>query len=325
MGDPAGIGSEIIVKALAGYPKPWPCRFVVIGDAGRLADAVRLCGTGQRLLAVKHSHEASAQLDLIACYDLGLALADMPYGQLSALAGECAYRAVAVAARWAMQKEIAAMVTAPLNKAALHMAGHKYPGHTEMLAALSGVDEVSLMMARPDLVVIHVTMHVGLLDAIALIEPGLVYRTIARGHAALCAAGVARPRIAVCGVNPHAGENGLFGAGEEEKKIVPAIARARAEGWEVSGPHPADTLFYRARRGDFDLVVAMYHDQGLGPIKVLGIDEAVNVTVGLPVIRTSVGHGTAFDIAGQGKADARGMVAAIEQAVRLAQRPMAAA
>ncbi|MBP7252965.1 MAG: 4-hydroxythreonine-4-phosphate dehydrogenase PdxA [Alphaproteobacteria bacterium] len=320
MGDPAGIGPEIIVRALADYPKTWPCRFIVIGDVGRLTDAVRLCGTGQSLLAAKHPYEASAQPDVIMCYDLGLAMADMPYGQLSALAGECAYRAVVVAAQWAMQSEIAALVTAPLNKAALHMAGHKYPGHTEMLAALTGVDEVSLMMARPDLVVIHVTMHLGLLDAIALIEPGLVYRTIARGHAALCAAGIARPRIAVCGVNPHAGENGLFGDGEEEKKIIPALTRAQAEGWDVSGPHPADTLFYRARRGDFDLVVAMYHDQGLGPIKVLGIDEAVNVTVGLPVIRTSVAHGTAFDIAGRGQADARGMVAAIQQAVRLAQR-----
>lgn len=324
MGDPAGIGSEIIVKALADFLQPWPCRFIVIGDADKLLDAVRLCGGRQKLIRARAPDEASGQPDTIACFDLGLSLGALPYGQLAADAGECAYQAVAVATQWAMQHQIAALVTAPLNKAALHMAGYKFPGHTEMLAALTGVDEVSLMMARPDLAVIHVTMHVGLLDAIAMIEPGLVYRTIARGYDALYAAGVARPRVAVCGINPHAGENGVFGAGEEERKIVPAILRAQAEGLDVSGPHPADTLFYRARRGDFDLVVAMYHDQGLGPIKVLGIDEAVNVTVGLPVIRTSVGHGTAFDIAGQGKADARGMVAAINQAIRLARRRAAA-
>lgn len=320
MGDPAGIGAEVIAKALVSPALPCDCRFVVIGDADKLRDAVRFCGLSSHVHLVKAPEEAAAQTGVVMCYDLGLALGELPYGQLSAEAGECAHRAVACAAQWATQGRIAALVTAPLNKAALHMAGHKFPGHTEMLAALTGVEEVSLMMARPDLSVIHVTMHIGLLDAIAMIEPGLVYRTIARGHAALHAAGLARPRIAVCGINPHAGENGLFGAGEEEAKISPAIAKAQAAGWDVSGPHPADTLFYRARRGDFDLVVAMYHDQGLAPIKVLGIDEAVNITVGLPVIRTSVGHGTAFDIAGQGKADARGMLAAIEQALRLARR-----
>lgn len=317
MGDPAGIGPEIIVKALAAYPRPWPCRFIVIGDSARLRAAAQLCGLPQDVVAVAKPEEARDSANMIACHDVGVALGGLPYGQLSAMAGECAYRAVAAAAGWALQRRIAALVTAPLNKAALHLAGHKYPGHTEMLAALTGVDEVSLMMVRPDLAVIHVTMHVGLLDAVAMMEPGLVYRTIARGRDAMLAAGIAQPRIAVCGINPHAGEGGLFGAGEEETKISPAIAQALAQGWAVSGPHPADTLFYRARRGDFDLVVAMYHDQGLAPIKVLGIDETVNVTAGLPVIRTSVGHGTAFDIAGQGTADAGGMIAAIQQAVRM--------
>lgn len=317
MGDPAGIGPEIIVKALAAYPRPWLCRFVVIGDIARLRAAARLCGLPQDIVAVTKPEETPDSVDTIACHDVRLALGSLPYGQLSAVAGECAYRAVACAAGWAMQRRIAALATAPLNKAALHLAGHKYPGHTEMLAALTGVDEVSLMMVRSDLAVIHVTMHVGLLDAVTMIEPGLVYRTIARGRDAMLAAGIVQPRIAVCGINPHAGESGLFGAGEEETKISPAITQAQAQGWAVSGPYPADTLFYRARRGDFDLVVAMYHDQGLAPIKVLGIDEAVNVTTGLPVIRTSVGHGTAFDIAGQGKADAGGMVAAMQQAVRM--------
>src|SRR5213079_471755 len=166
--------------------------------------------------------------------------------------------------------------------------------------------------------VIHVTTHIGLLDAIGKIEPGLVERTIVRGHAALVRAGTPRPRIGVCGINPHAGENGLFGRGEEESKIVPAVEACRAKGWDIEGPLPADTLFYRAGRGDFDMVVAMYHDQGHGPVKVLGLEAGVNITIGLPVIRTSVDHGTAFDIAGTGKADERSLLEALRQAIALA-------
>lgn len=319
MGDAAGIGAEIIVKALAAPSLPRNVRYVVAGDQGRVMNAVRLCGLDSAVVTVSHPQEAGHADNTIYCHDLKLIPPDLPYGAVSAMAGECSYRAIATAMTWAMTGEVAALVTAPINKAALHQAGHHYPGHTELLAHLAGVPEVSLMMERPDLRVIHVTMHLGLLHAIAAVEPGLVLRTIARGHQALLACGIAKPRLAVCGINPHAGEDGLFGQGEEADKIMPAIREAQAQGWDVTGPHPADTLFYRARRGDFDMVVAMYHDQGLGPIKVLGIDEAVNVTVGLPVIRTSVGHGTAFDIAGQGIADASGMVAAIRQAVRYVQ------
>lgn len=315
MGDAAGIGPDVIVQALQKLSGVEPCRFVVVGDAGRLQQALLQCGSALRLAIVAHPNEVGNATDVLYCCDLGLIPADLPYGQVAAVAGECAFRAIEQATRWALAGEVAALVTAPINKAALNLAGHHYPGHTELLAELAGVDEVSLMMERPDLRVIHVTMHLGLLAAIRAIEPGLVYRTIARAHAAMQAAGIVAPRIAVCGINPHAGEEGLFGEGEEAAKITPAIAQAQAKGWQVSGPLPADTLFYRARRGDFDIVVAMYHDQGLGPIKVLGIDEAVNVTVGLPVIRTSVGHGTAFDIAGKGIADARGMMAAIRQAI----------
>jgi 4-phospho-D-threonate 3-dehydrogenase / 4-phospho-D-erythronate 3-dehydrogenase len=177
-----------------------------------------------------------------------------------------------------------------------------------------------MVLTAPKLRVIHVTTHVGLVDAIARIEPGLVERTIARGHDTLVKAGFANPRIGVCAINPHAGENGLFGHGEEATKIEPAVAACRAKGWAVDGPLPADTLFYRAGRGDFDLVVAMYHDQGHGPIKVLGIEAGVNITVGLPVVRTSVDHGTAFDIAGTGKAHERSLLEALRQAVELAGR-----
>ena len=217
-----------------------------------------------------------------------------------------------------MEGRIEALVTAPLNKEALHAGGHDFPGHTELLAALTGTPEVSMMLTGPGLRVILVTCHMGLRAAIAAIEPGLVERTIARGRDVLLKAGVARARIAVCGINPHAGENGLFGDGEEESKIAPAVAACRARGWAVEGPLPADTLFWRARQGDFDMVVAMFHDQGLGPVKVLGLEAGVNITVGLPVIRTSVDHGTAFDIAGTGVADERSLLAAIDAAIELA-------
>jgi 4-hydroxythreonine-4-phosphate dehydrogenase len=177
-----------------------------------------------------------------------------------------------------------------------------------------------MMLTAPKLRVIHVTTHMGLIDAIEKIDAPLVERTIRRGHATMAAAGIAQPRIGVCGINPHAGERGLFGRGEEEEKIEPAVMACRAHGILVEGPLPADTLFFRAARGDFDLVVAMYHDQGHGPIKVLGIEAGVNITVGLPVVRTSVDHGTAFDIAGKGCADERSLLEALRQAVELARR-----
>ena len=177
-----------------------------------------------------------------------------------------------------------------------------------------------MMLVSPKLRVIHVTTHIGLIDAIAKIEPGLVERVIARGHDVLVKAGIADPKIGVCAINPHAGENGLFGRGEEAEKITPAVEACRAKGWDVRGPLPADTLFFLAGRGDYDMVVAMYHDQGHGPIKVLGLEAGVNITVGLPVIRTSVDHGTAFDIAGKGIADERSLIEALRQAVDLAPK-----
>ena len=221
-----------------------------------------------------------------------------------------------------MQGSVHAICTAPLNKEALYAGGHQFPGHTELLASLTNTDEVSMMLSSPRLRVVHVTTHMGLLDAIEKIEPGLVQRTITRAHAALIRSGISNPRIGVCAINPHAGENGLFGRGEEASKIKPAVAACNHLGWNVTGPLPADTLFYLAQRGDFDAVIAMYHDQGHGPIKVLGLESAVNITLGLPVIRTSVDHGTAFDIAGTGEADERSMVEAIHQAAQLAERPI---
>ena len=217
---------------------------------------------------------------VVACIDIPLVPDDLPWGRLSGAAGEAAYQFIRTATELALAGKVQAICTAPLNKEALHLAGHAYPGHTELLAALTGTAEVSMMLTAPNLRVIHVTTHIGLLDAIAKIEPGLVERTIARGHAVLEAAGIADPVIGVCAINPHAGENGLFGRGEEADKIVPAIKACRARGWKVEGPLPADTLFFRAGRGDFDMVVAMYHDQGHGPVKVLGLEAGVNITVG---------------------------------------------
>lgn len=318
MGDAAGVGPEVIVKALAHPAVHASCRPLVIGDAGRLEDAARLCKVTLEIRRVADPASGRYAPGTLDCLDLELVPGDLPYGVLSRAAGEAAYRYVEKATRLAVAGEVDAICTAPLNKEALNLAGHHYPGHTEMLADLTGTPEVSLMLVAPGLRVIHVTTHMGLLEAIARIEPGIVERTIARAHAVATRAGLAHPKIAVCAINPHAGEGGLFGRGEEESKIVPAIEACRARGWNIEGPLPADTLFYRAGRGDFDIVVAMYHDQGHGPVKVLGVEHGVNVTVGLPVIRTSVDHGTAFDIAGKGVADERSMLEALRVAVELA-------
>jgi len=317
MGDAAGIGPEIVMKSL-GHPEVYArCRPLVVGDAGRLRQAGRILASPLQVRALADARSATYAAGAVDCIDLGLIPPDLQWGRVSAAAGNAAFRFIERAVALAMAGEADAICTAPINKAALHAGGHRYPGHTEILAALTGTPEVSMMLMTPRLRVIHVTAHVGLLDAIARIEPGLVERTILRGHAALVRAGMARPRIAVCGINPHAGEGGLFGRGEEAEKIEPAIRRLAAQGLDVVGPLPADTLFFRAQRGDFDLVVAMYHDQGHGPVKVLGIEAGVNVTVGLPVVRTSVDHGTAFDIAGTGAADERSLIEAICQAVAL--------
>jgi len=320
MGDAAGIGPEIIMKALATPEVHDFCRPLVIGDAGRLRVAGQRVNRPLQIACVDDARTASFVPERVDCIDLGLIPAELPFGRVSAIAGEAAYRYIERAVRLVADGQAAAICTAPLSKEALHAAGHRYPGHTELLAALTGTPEVSMMLVAPKLRVIHVTTHVGLLDAIELIDASLVERVIGRAQQTLERAGIASPRIGVCGINPHAGENGLFGRGEEEAKIEPAVRNCVARGWNVRGPLPADTLFYLAARGDFDIVVAMYHDQGHGPIKVLGLEAGVNITVGLPMVRTSVDHGTAFDIAGRGVADERSLIEALRQASDLAPR-----
>jgi 4-hydroxythreonine-4-phosphate dehydrogenase len=320
MGDAAGIGPEVTMKALADAEMYSICRPVVIGDAKILQRADHITLTGLEVNRIRQPSEGRFQVGTVDCVDLDLLPADLPFGQLSAAAGDAAYRFVECAIQLAQRQEIDAICTAPLNKEALHMGGHIYPGHTEILAELTGTRDFAMMLTARKLRVIHVTTHIGLVDAVQAITPERVHRVIRLVDTTLRKAGIERPKIAVCGINPHAGEHGLFGHGEDEQKVLPAVERARVEGIDAQGPLPADTVFFRAGRGDFDAVVAMYHDQGHAPVKVLGLEAGVNITVGLPIIRTSVDHGTAFDIAGTGAAEADSMKEAIRQAALLAPR-----
>jgi len=320
MGDAAGVGPEVVLKALA-HPEVYrQCRPLVIGDRQPLERAKALLELKLEVASVSAPQDATFRPGTVDLLDLALLPSDVPYGKISAAAGEAAYRYIERAVKLALERRIGAICTAPINKEALNAAGHHFPGHTEILAALTGTPEVSLTLFSPRLRIIHVTAHLGLLDAIERIDAALVERTIVRGRELMVRAGWQDPRIGVCGINPHAGEGGLFGRGEEEVKIAPALALARARGWKVEGPLPADALMYRAARGDFDLVVAMYHDQGHGPVKALGLEYGVNVTAGLPIVRTSVDHGTAFDIAGTGRADEQSMLEALKFAAALAPR-----
>ena len=245
--------------------------------------------------------------------------ADLPYGIVDAQAGALAHRAIVTAIRLAQERRIGGLVTAPIHKEALHAAGVPFPGHTEILAHETGTPDVAMMLADEALRVILVSIHVSLRDALARVTVENECRTIRFAAEACRALGILAPRIAVAGLNPHAGEGGLFGQ-EEIAVIAPAVAAMRAEGLDVSGPFPPDTVFMQARRGKFDIVVAQYHDQGLIPVKLNGIEKGVNVTIGLPIIRTSVDHGTAFDIAGRGIADA----ASLGEAIRVARQMIAA-
>ncbi|HEX5916002.1 MAG TPA: 4-hydroxythreonine-4-phosphate dehydrogenase PdxA, partial [Rubrobacter sp.] len=236
---------------------------------------------------------------------------------LDARAGDAAFRYVERATELAKSGRVGAIATAPLNKEAMHLAGHKYPGHTEILADLTGTRDYAMMLVTDELKVIHVSTHVSLKEAIERARPERELAVIRLAHESLKRLGIESPRVAVAGLNPHAGENGLFGT-EDAEHIAPAVAAAVEEGIDATGPHPPDTVMMRARTGAFDIVVVQYHDQGHIPIKLMGFDTGVNVTVGLPFFRTSVDHGTAFDIAGTGKADPASLRAALDLARSLA-------
>jgi 4-hydroxythreonine-4-phosphate dehydrogenase len=241
---------------------------------------------------------------------------DCPIGQVSASSGRAAVEYVFTGCDLAMAGDVDALVTAPLNKAAMHEAGFTYAGHTELLTERTGATKVSMLLIGPNLRIVHVSTHVALSEAIARVTTERVLDVIEIAHHSCVSLGIVRPRIAVAGLNPHASEGGIFGD-EEARLIVPAIEAARARGLDVSDPQPPDTVFLRATRGVYDIVVAMYHDQGHIPMKLLAFDSGVNVSVGLPIIRTSVDHGTAFDIAGQGIASETSLLAAIDVALAM--------
>lgn len=336
MGDPAGVGPEIIARACAEPDVRRACRPVVIGAAATMSEALALVGGGLSLHAVRDVGEcrwAPAALEVLDLANVDMA--PLPRCEVSAAAGRAAYEYVERAVALATTGAIDGIVTAPINKEALAAAGMTHTGHTEILAALSGTRDFAMLLLGGDLRVIHVTTHVALRRVPDLVTRDRVLRTIQLAQRALEGLGIAAGRIAVAGLNPHAGEDGLFGD-EEKTAIVPAIEAARAAGTNVTGPLPADTIFSRARGGEFDIVVAMYHDQGHIPVKTLGFnyDEAtrrwvglsgVNVTVGLPFLRVSVDHGTAFDRAWKGVANHGSMVEALEVAVRMLATPSAPA
>jgi 4-hydroxythreonine-4-phosphate dehydrogenase len=314
MGDAAGIGPEVTLKLLA--RDDLPVRPIVIGDPGTLAATAGRLGLDLDIRVIEMPDDASGAPRIVDVIAPAEPLDDVSPGRLGAAAGAAAYAYIRHAIDLANRGEIAAIVTAPINKEALGLAGVPYPGHTEMLAGFTGADEIAMMLANEELRVVLVTIHVSLRDAIDLITIDSELAAIRLADQGARSYGIEHPRVAVAGLNPHAGEGGQFGR-EEIDIIKPAIEKARAEGIDVSGPWPGDTVFMRARKGRFDIVVAQYHDQGLIPVKYLGLEDGVNVTLGLPFVRTSPDHGTAFDIAGKGIADAASMFTAFKHALRL--------
>ncbi|WP_330172102.1 4-hydroxythreonine-4-phosphate dehydrogenase PdxA [Streptomyces sp. NBC_01498] len=314
MGDPCGIGPEITLKACADPRRTVPV--VVIGDVDVLARADRIARTHltvRPITSVDRATFAPGTVDVLTESRLP---ADLPWGTLDARAGGASFQYVRRGIQLALAAEVRALVTAPINKEALRLSGVPYPGHTEILADLSGTTDYAMMMATDELRIVLVTVHQSLRTAIDAITTDRELDIIRLTHRTLRRGGLPAPRIAVAGLNPHAGENGLFGR-EDLDIIAPAVRAAQSEGIEASGPWPADTVFMRARAGAFDAVVAQYHDQGLIPVKYLGIEHGVNITIGLPFVRTSVDHGTAFDIAGLGTADHTSLLTALHHADRL--------
>lgn len=310
MGDPSGVGPEVTVKALAALSPAERRDFAVVGARPVLERARAAVGI---------------DLPLVAPGEDGIAVIDVPveglpesFGVLSPRCGEASYQYIRTAVDWASSGRALGIVTAPINKEALNSAGHHYDGHTGLLAHLTGQRASWMLLASERLNVIHVSTHVSLREAIERAKPERVLETIRTGHRHFLRMGVANPRIAVAGLNPHCGENGLFGT-EDDEFLAPAVARAKAEGINVAGPISADTVYHRAYNGAFDLVVAQYHDQGHIPIKLVAFDTAVNCSLGLPIDRSSVDHGTAFDIAGTGKANHVNMLSALSYARKLAE------
>jgi 4-phospho-D-threonate 3-dehydrogenase / 4-phospho-D-erythronate 3-dehydrogenase len=318
LGDPAGIGPEITLKALKHSEVHQRVRPLVLGDRRILSRAAAWVDATDLQYEIVAEPSAGAYAPgTVTLLDLRNAVpADCPVGEVSAAAGRAAVDYVQLGCDLALANDVDAVVTAPLNKAAMNSAGFHYAGHTELLAERTAAERVSMLLVGPDMRIVHVSTHVALTEAIRRVTPERVLDVIQIAFDSCQALGIPDPRIAVAGLNPHASEGGLFG-NEEDERIQPAIVAARARGLNVSDPQPPDTVFLRAAKGAYDIVVAMYHDQGHIPMKLLAFDSGVNVSVGLPIIRTSVDHGTAFDIAGTGVASEESMLAAIDVAVRM--------
>lgn len=307
MGDPAGIGPELCLRLLAQAEVARVCTPLIFGDAGvlrRVAEKLAL------------PFAPGAVRDLAA-----IDAAEVVPGQVDARCGEAAYRYVVAAIDAALAGKVAAVVTAPLHKEALHAAGHDFPGHTEIFATRLRAGRTCMMLTAPEITCSLVTTHVGLGEVAALLTTARIREVIDLTADAMRRLRGRAPRLAVCGLNPHAGEGGLFGQREEERIIAPAVAAARAAGLEIEGPLPPDTAFLPERRARTDAYVCMYHDQGLIPLKALAFDSAINITLGLPIIRTSVDHGTAFDIAWQGRANPASLLEAVRLAMCLRNNP----
>ena len=314
MGDPSGIGPEIIAKMF--LRRPEQRHWIVVGDPLVMQHAFAALGANVAVRTISSVDQAAldgAGLDVLASSNLAVL---PPVGTVSAASGQATYSAIATAIRLARAGSVRGIVTAPINKEALAAAGHDYPGHTEILADQGGGVRVAMMLANDEIRTVLVTIHCSLAEAIRRADYPAQMAAMRLAHAGARALGIASPRIAVAGLNPHAGEGGLFG--DEEIRIIgPAIAAAQAEGIDASGPWPGDTVFMQARKGRFDVVVAQYHDQGLIPVKYMGLEKGVNVTLGLPFVRTSPDHGTAFDIAGTGTADPSSLEYAFDYALKL--------
>ena len=318
MGDPSGIGPEIILKSF-GNEQIMNSRIIVIGDYNIMQSAYDMLDIKSfRLAPVKNTAEITFNPEILNILNPDLINSGkLQPGKVNAESGSAAFECLRKAIDLAKNKEIDAIATAPLNKEALHLAGHKYAGHTEILADLTRTRDYAMLLYDKKLSVIHVSTHISILEAITGLKKERIEKVIGLAEYSMKRLLGKSPRIAVAGLNPHSGENGLFGD-EEIRKIIPAIKAMQAKGLNVEGPVPPDTVFLKAVNGMYDVVVAMYHDQGHIPLKLLGFSTGVNITVGLPFIRTSVDHGTAFEIAWQGKASEESMVEAIKLAIKLA-------
>ncbi|MBD5780401.1 4-hydroxythreonine-4-phosphate dehydrogenase PdxA [Pelagicoccus sp. NFK12] len=322
MGDAAGTGAEIISKAFVEEKLAARCRPLVIGDLQVMQQALGFTDSPLKLRGVQSVSEAKFEEGTLDVLDLdNIDLTKLRLGAVDAMCGQAAYEYVKKATELNLSGEVDGIVTSALNKEAMNKAGHHYDGHTGLLAELCERPGATMMLAAEKLRVSHVSTHVPLVEAIRRVRPERILKVIELTDEAIRRLGVEKPHIAVAGLNPHAGENGLFGD-EEITYITPAIEEANRRGFHVSGPYPGDTVFFRANQGEFDATVAMFHDQGHVAAKMLGIWKGVNVTLGLPIIRTSVEHGTNFDMAGTGKSDPRSLIEAVKLASQLAANPV---